>query len=73
MNKIFEDNCKKCFFFDYFRFPNTTKRVQNYNGKVICLNFFCIMNTDKILAKIRSKRQELNYSQEYIATVLQMK
>jgi hypothetical protein len=31
------------------------------------------MNTDKILAKIRSKRQELNYSQEYIATVLQMK
>ena len=31
------------------------------------------MNTDKILAKIRSKRQELNYSQEYIATLLQMK
>ncbi|MEK8178868.1 helix-turn-helix transcriptional regulator [Flavobacterium buctense] len=31
------------------------------------------MNTDKILSKIRSKRQELNYSQEYIASVLQMK
>ena len=31
------------------------------------------MNTDKILSKIRSKRQELNYSQEYVASVLQMK
>lgn len=31
------------------------------------------MITDKILAKIRSKRQELNYSQEYMASVLQMK
>ena len=61
------------FFFDYFRFPNTTKKVQNNNGKVICPNFFCNMNTDKILAKIRSKRQELNYSQEYIASMLQMK
>jgi len=31
------------------------------------------MIIDKILVKIRSKRQELNYSQEYIASVLQMK
>jgi transcriptional regulator with XRE-family HTH domain len=31
------------------------------------------MNTDKILAKIRSKRQQLNYSQDYVASVLQMK
>ncbi len=31
------------------------------------------MNTDKILSKIRSKRQKLNYSQEYVASVLQMK
>ena len=30
------------------------------------------MNTDKILAKIRSKRQQLNYSQDYVASVLQM-
>lgn len=60
------------FFFDYFRFPSTTKKGQNNNGKVICLNFFCIMNTDKILAKIRSKRQQLNYSQDYVASVLQM-
>lgn len=41
MNKIFEDNCKKCFFFfDYFRFPNTTKKVQNNNGKVVCPKLF---------------------------------
>lgn len=31
------------------------------------------MNTDKILAKIRIKRQQLNYSQDYVASVLQMK
>lgn len=31
------------------------------------------MNTDKILANIRSKRQQLNYSQDYVASVLQMK
>ncbi|MBF6641306.1 helix-turn-helix transcriptional regulator [Flavobacterium sp. J49] len=31
------------------------------------------MNTDKILSKIRSKRQLLNYSQDYVASVLQMK
>lgn len=31
------------------------------------------MNTDNILSKIRSKRQKLNYSQEYVASVLQMK
>lgn len=31
------------------------------------------MIIDKILVKIRRKRQELNYSQEYIASVLQMK
>lgn len=31
------------------------------------------MNTDKILSKIRSKRQKLNYSQDYVASVLQMK
>lgn len=31
------------------------------------------MNTDKILANIRSKRQQLNYSQDYVAGVLQMK
>ncbi len=60
-------------FFDYFHFPNTTKKVKNNNGKVICLNFFCNMNTDKILAKIRIKRQQLNYSQDYVASVLQMK
>jgi len=31
------------------------------------------METGLILAKIRSKRNELNYSQEYMAIMLQMK
>ena len=31
------------------------------------------MNTLKILEKIKKKRQQLNYSQEYMATTLQMK
>ena len=31
------------------------------------------MNTTKILEKIKKKRQQLNYSQEYMATALQMK
>jgi len=31
------------------------------------------METGLILAKIRSKRHELNYSQEYMAIMLQMK
>jgi transcriptional regulator with XRE-family HTH domain len=31
------------------------------------------METGLILAKIRSKRYELNYSQEYMAIMLQMK
>ncbi len=31
------------------------------------------METAPILAKIRSKRHELNYSQEYMAVMLQMK
>jgi transcriptional regulator with XRE-family HTH domain len=31
------------------------------------------MNVDKILTKIKIKRQHLNYSQEYMASVLQMK
>lgn len=30
------------------------------------------MNTDTILFKIRSRRQEKNYSQQYIASLLQM-
>jgi hypothetical protein len=28
MNKIFEDNCKKCFFLDYFRFAKFYKKVR---------------------------------------------
>ena len=31
------------------------------------------MNTAKILEKIKNRRQQLNYSQEYMATALQMK
>lgn len=30
------------------------------------------MNVDKILLQIRAKRQSLNYSQEYVASVLQI-
>ena len=30
------------------------------------------MNTAKILEKIKNRRQQLNYSQEYMATTLQM-
>jgi transcriptional regulator with XRE-family HTH domain len=30
------------------------------------------MDVDKILIKIKNKRQQLNYSQEYMALVLQM-
>jgi transcriptional regulator with XRE-family HTH domain len=30
------------------------------------------MITDKILSKIRSKRQSLNYSQEYVASLLKI-
>lgn len=60
-------------FFGYFRLAKFYKKSQNTNCKVICLNFFCNMNTDKILAKIRIKRQQLNYSQDYVASVLQMK
>jgi transcriptional regulator with XRE-family HTH domain len=30
------------------------------------------MNVDKILSQIRAKRQELNYSQEYVASLLKI-
>lgn len=73
MNKVFQINCRKCFFFLLFSFYKCHKKSLINNRKVICLILFLKMNTDKILSKIRSKRQLLNYSQDYVASVLQMK
>ena len=61
------------FFFAIFVFQIPQKIVYLYTKvKLLNKNFF-VMKVDKILVKIRCKRQELNYSQEYMASVLQMK